>query len=196
MENTSSEEEKSHLPRVLRLKILRQDKQNCEGLLYCYLKLSGILLTPLIQRAYDIQHRDFGKETKLHALLFRISSKLDCICRHYFFLFLSKLFKKVNSRNNQYESVNKYQWYIEFISLFINSLFQHLWVQLVRHPTLDLLQAACRAHHSCIPWCNSPWCHLVGCTRVGHLESLPHHRPLYHPSSPHPRGITHRLEKD
>lgn len=67
MENTSSEEEKSHLPRVLRLKILRQDKQNCEGLLYCYLKLSGIL-TPLIQRAYDIQHRDFGKETKLHAL--------------------------------------------------------------------------------------------------------------------------------
>lgn len=68
MENTSSEEEKSHLPRVLRLKILRQDKQNCEGLLYCYLKLSGILLTPLIQRAYDIQHRDFGKETKLHAL--------------------------------------------------------------------------------------------------------------------------------
>lgn len=104
MENTSSEEEKSHLPRVLRLKILRQDKQNCEGLLYCYLKLSGILLTPQIQRAYDIQHHDFGKETKLHALCSGYPPNSIAFAGITFF-FSSKLFKKVNSRNNQYESV-------------------------------------------------------------------------------------------
>ena len=94
MENTSSEEEKSHLPRVLRLKILRQDKQNCEGLLYCYLKLSGILLTPLIQRAYDIQHRDFGKETKLHALCSGYPPNSIAFAGITFFFFHQSFLKK------------------------------------------------------------------------------------------------------